>query len=145
MNQIYVNAMRVPKIVRSPFYNNCATLSDDNTLNPSSIMYVRSLVTLNQGLRQNGKTNNKKKDRKQISMRNGEMRDQRKRRKMNTSGDKKRKREKNMTVWRERKDKKETTVNNEKKQQSTSLMMMSSWRMFRVHRFIKFLSCLFHP
>ena len=60
MNQIYVNAMRVPKIVRSPFYNNCATLSDDNTLNPSSIMYVRSLVTLNQGLRQNGKTNNKK-------------------------------------------------------------------------------------
>ena len=72
MNQIYVNAMRVPKIVRSPFYNNCATLSDDNTLNPSSIMYVRSLVTLNQGLRQNGKTNNKKKDRKQISMRNGE-------------------------------------------------------------------------
>ena len=31
------------------------------------------------------------------------MRDQRKRRKMNTSGDKKRKREKNMTVWRERK------------------------------------------
>ena len=56
MNQIYVNAMRVPKIVRSPFYNSCATQSDDNTLNPSSIMYVRSLVTLNQGLRQNGKT-----------------------------------------------------------------------------------------
>ena len=60
MNQIYVNAMRVPKIVRSPFYNNCATLSDDNTLNPSSIMYVRSLVTLNQGLRQNRKTNKKR-------------------------------------------------------------------------------------
>lgn len=96
MNQIYVNAMRVPKIVRSPFYNNCATLSDDNTLNPSSIMYVRSLVTLNQGLRQNGKTR-KKKDRKQdFNEERREMRDQRKRRKMNKSGDKKGGRGKNI-------------------------------------------------
>lgn len=102
MNQIYVNAMRVPKIVRSPFYNNCATLSDDNTLNPSSIMYVRSLVTLNQGLRQNGKTNKKKGQETDFNEERREMRDQRKRRKMNKSGGQKggREREKKKTTFR---------------------------------------------
>lgn len=93
MNQIYVNAMRVPKIVRSPFYNNCATLSDDNTLNPSSIMYVRSLVTLNQGLRQNGKTNKKKGQETDFNEERREMRSKKEEENEQERGTKRRKRE----------------------------------------------------